>query len=103
MHVHGTEASLLRGHNAPYNPVSGHSKVCARVAKSSGRAEPQAATQAQAENDYVRDLWHEMQVRDVNLKAVDEQTSPNTWNMAHRCEKHLRNCQTQRVGCAPHD
>ena len=52
----GTERSLLDGSAANCCPVSWHSRQCPRVARSSGSAETQSATQAQEETEFIR-LW----------------------------------------------
>ena len=56
----GTERALLDGKAAPCCPISWHSHRCPRVARSSGSAEAQAATQAQEETEFIRLLWLEI-------------------------------------------
>ena len=56
----GTETSLLDGSAAPCSLISWHSRRCLRVARSSGSAETQAATQAQEETEFIRLLWLEI-------------------------------------------
>ena len=56
----GTERSLLDGSAAPCGPVSWHSGRCPGVARSSGSAETQAATQAQEKTEFIRLLWLEI-------------------------------------------
>ena len=53
----GKERSLLDGSAAPCCLVSWHSRRCPRVARSSGSAETQAATQSQEETEFIRLLW----------------------------------------------
>ena len=45
---------------APCCPFSWHSRRCPRVARSSGSAETQSATQAQEETEFIRLLWLEI-------------------------------------------
>lgn len=63
-----TETDMIEGKAAPCNPIAWHSKQCPRIARSSGSAETQAATQAQEEMDYIRLLWHEIDQGHVDLK-----------------------------------
>ena len=58
----GTDAKLLGDEAAPCCPISWHSRRCPRVARSSGSAETQAATQAQEEMEFTRLLWREVQI-----------------------------------------
>ena len=56
----GTERSQLDGSATPCCPISWHSRRRPRVARSSGSAETQAATQAQEETEFIRFVWLEM-------------------------------------------
>ena len=52
----GTERALLDGSAAPCRPISWQCRRCPRVARSSGFAETQAATQAQEETEFIHTL-----------------------------------------------
>ena len=54
------QRALLDGSAAPCCPFSWHSRKCPRVARSSGSAETQVATQAQEETEFIRPLWLEI-------------------------------------------
>ena len=56
----GTERSLLDGSAAFCCSISWQSRRCPRVARSSGSAETQAATQAQEGTEFIRLLWLEI-------------------------------------------
>ena len=69
----GTDAKLLEGKAAPCCPISWHSRRCPRVARSSGSAETQAATQAQEEMEFTRLLWREVQTGGYDDKNIDDE------------------------------
>ena len=71
----GTERSLLDGSAAPCCPISWHSRRCPRVARSSGSAETQAATQAQEETEFIRPLWLEIVQGGFDDTTVDQEIS----------------------------
>ena len=76
--VVGTERALLQGRAAPCCPISWHSRRCPRVARSSGSAETQAATQAQEEMEFIRLLWLEIEHGGYDAKCVDSEISKVT-------------------------
>ena len=70
-----TERSLWDGSAAPCCPVSWHSRRCPRVARSSGSAETRAATQAQAETEFIRLLWLEIVQGGYDDTIIDQEIS----------------------------
>ena len=68
----GTERSLLDGSAVP---ISWHSRRCPRVARSSGSAETQAATQAQEETEFTRLLWLEIVQGSYDDTTIDQEIS----------------------------
>ena len=73
----GTQRSLLDGSAAPCCPVPWHSRKCPRVARSSGSAETQAATQAQEETEFIRLLWLEIVQGAHDDTMTDQEISQN--------------------------
>ena len=71
----GTERSLMDGSAAPCCPISWHSRRCPRVARSSGSAETQAATQAQEETEFIRILWLEIVQGGHDDTIIDQEIS----------------------------
>ena len=71
----GTERSLLDGSAAPCCPISWHSRRCRRVARSSGSAETQSATQAQEETEFIRLLWLEIVQGGYDDTVIDQEIS----------------------------
>ena len=71
----GTERSLLDGSAAPCCPLSWHSRRCPRVARSSGSAETQAATQAQEETKFIRLLLLEIVQGGYDDTTIDQEIS----------------------------
>ena len=69
----GTERSLLDGSAAPCCPISWHSRRCPRVARSSGSAETQSATQAQEETEFIRLLWLEIVKGGYDDTVIDQE------------------------------
>ena len=65
--------SLLDGSAAPCCPISWHSRRCPRVARSSGSAETQSATQAQEETEFIRLLWSEIVQGGYDGTVIDQQ------------------------------
>ena len=71
----GTERALLDGSAAPCCPISWHSRKCPRVARSSGSAETQAATQVQEEAEFIRLLWLEIVQGGYDDTIIDQEIS----------------------------
>ena len=70
-----TERALLDGSAASRCPISWHSCRCPRVARSSGSAEPQAATQAQEETEFIRLFWLEIVLGGYDDTTIDQKNS----------------------------
>ena len=71
----GTERVFLDGSAAPCCPISWHSRRYPRVARSSGSAETQAATQAQEETEFIRLLWLEIVQGGYDDTIIDQEIS----------------------------
>ena len=55
--------------------ISWHSRLCPRVARSSGSAETQAAPQAQEETEFIRLLWWEFVQGGYDDTIIDQEIS----------------------------
>ena len=69
----GTESSPLDGSAAPCCLISWHSRRCPRVARSSGSAETQSATQAQEKTEFIRLLWLEIVQGGYDDTMIDQE------------------------------
>ena len=94
LHV-GTERSLLDGSAAPCCPISWHSRRCPSVARSSGSAETQAATQAQEETVFIRLLWLEIVQGGFDDTIVDQEISKVGGCLVIDAEGVLFPCKTK--------
>ena len=101
-----TERSLLDGSAAPCCPISWHTRRCPRVARSSGSAETQAATQAQEETEFARLFWLEMVQGGYDDTTIDQEISKvggcliidakGVFDAIHRSESAVLSMQDKR-------
>ena len=102
----GTERSLLDGSAALCCPISWHSRRCPRVARSSGSAETQAATQAQEETEFIRLLCLEIAQGGYDDTTFDQEISKvggcviidakGVFDAIHRSESAALSMQDER-------